>query len=124
MKFYQCSHCGNQAVKFLDSGVPLVCCGQPMEELEPGTTDASLEKHVPVAYRTRTAAQVQVGRDPHPMTPGHRIHWILLETDGGVQLRCLAPEDKPGAVFPLDEGEIITDVYALCNLHGLWKARF
>ena len=28
MKFYQCEHCGNLAVKLTDSGVPLVCCGQ------------------------------------------------------------------------------------------------
>lgn len=124
MKFYQCDHCGNQAVKLLDSGVPMVCCGQPMRELEPGTTDASLEKHVPVVYRTKTTAQVQVGRDPHPMKPEHRIDWILIETDAGVQLHRLAPGDKPSAVFLLDEGELIADVYAWCNLHGLWKAGF
>ncbi len=53
MKFYQCDHCGNQAVKLRDSGVPLVCCGQPMRELEAGVTDASAEKHVPVVYRPR-----------------------------------------------------------------------
>ena len=103
MKFYQCDHCGDQAVKLLDSGVPLVCCGQPMRELEAGVTDASAEKHVPVVYRSETAAHVQVGRDAHPMKPEHRIDWI-----GG---RAVS-------------GEIISDVYASCNLHGLWKAGF
>lgn len=124
MKFYQCDHCGNRAVKLLDSGVPLVCCGQPMRELEAGVTDASAEKHVPVVYRSETAAHVQVGRDAHPMKPEHRIDWIVLETDGGVHVRFLSPGDSPYAVFPLDEGEIISDVYASCNLHGLWKAGF
>ena len=31
-----------------DTGVPVVCCGEKMHELIPGTTDASMEKHVPV----------------------------------------------------------------------------
>ena len=42
MNFYQCAHCGNLILKLKDSGVPFVCCGQPMTLLEPGTTDASL----------------------------------------------------------------------------------
>ena len=48
MKFYRCEHCGNIIIKLHDSGVPVVCCGQPMTEMVPGTVDASLEKHVPV----------------------------------------------------------------------------
>ena len=31
MKFYQCAHCGNLAVKLHDSGVSMVCCGHPMQ---------------------------------------------------------------------------------------------
>ena len=47
-KFYLCEHCGNIVTKIRDAGVPLVCCGQKMKELIPGTADASAEKHVPV----------------------------------------------------------------------------
>lgn len=47
-KFYLCPVCGNVLVKIEDSGVTPHCCGREMVELEPGTTDASLEKHVPV----------------------------------------------------------------------------
>ena len=47
-KFYRCRHCGNVIIKFVDSGVPVVCCGEQMEELIPNTVDASNEKHVPV----------------------------------------------------------------------------
>ena len=46
--FYRCSVCGNVAVKLVDSGVPMVCCGRPMNEIKANTTDASQEKHVPV----------------------------------------------------------------------------
>ena len=45
-KFYICRHCGNIVAKVKDSGVPVVCCGEKMTEIIPGTTDASVEKHV------------------------------------------------------------------------------
>ena len=80
MKFYQCAHCGNQIIMLKDSGVPVVCCGEPMKQLIPGETDASLEKHVPDAVQKEQVVQVQVGRIAHPMTPEHRIEWIVLET--------------------------------------------
>ena len=48
-KFYKCSHCGNVIQKVVDKKVPVVCCGQKMTELVPGTVEASTEKHIPVA---------------------------------------------------------------------------
>lgn len=48
LKFYKCMHCGNIAIKPFDAGVPLVCCGEKMTELTANTTDAAVEKHVPV----------------------------------------------------------------------------
>ena len=47
MKFYKCNTCGNIITKLNDSGVPVVCCGEKMEELVPGATDGAFEKHVP-----------------------------------------------------------------------------
>ncbi len=35
-KVYYCVHCGNVIEKLVDSGVPVVCCGEEMHEL---TTD-------------------------------------------------------------------------------------
>ena len=32
-KFYKCNHCGNVVVKVVDSKVPVVCCGEKMQEL-------------------------------------------------------------------------------------------
>ena len=48
MKFYRCEHCGNIIAMVKDKGVPVMCCGQKMTEIVPGTTDAAVEKHVPV----------------------------------------------------------------------------
>ena len=47
-RFFICKHCGNLIAMVKDTGVPVVCCGEKMHELIPGTTDASVEKHVPV----------------------------------------------------------------------------
>ena len=47
-KFLRCEHCGNMVGVLNDSGVPMICCGEPMKELVPNTTDAANEKHVPV----------------------------------------------------------------------------
>ena len=42
-KFYICRTCGNIIEKINDSGVPVVCCGKPMEELVPnGMMDIAL----------------------------------------------------------------------------------
>ena len=40
-KFYICRHCGNLIGMVQDAGVPVVCCGQKMEELVPNTVEAS-----------------------------------------------------------------------------------
>ena len=45
-KFYRCRHCGNVIHKVVDSKVPVVCCGEKMQELIPNTVDAGKEKHL------------------------------------------------------------------------------
>ena len=40
-KYYVCKHCGNIVEKVKDSGVSVVCCGEKMSELVPGTVEAS-----------------------------------------------------------------------------------
>ena len=42
IKFYKCEHCGNIAIKVVDSGVPMICCGEPMVELVAGATDGEI----------------------------------------------------------------------------------
>ena len=31
-KFYICKHCGNIIAKVKDTGVPVICCGEPMSD--------------------------------------------------------------------------------------------
>lgn len=120
-RYFYCSHCGNIAVKVKDAGVPLVCCGSPMTELEAGAVDASLEKHVPVVKREGDVVTVQVGETIHPSLPEHYIEWIALHTRQGVQRHALEPGAKPEARFALIAGDEVEAAYAYCNLHGLWK---
>ena len=122
MKFYLCEHCGNIMTLVKDTGVPVMCCGQKMTLLVPGTTDAAVEKHVPVVERRDGAVAVRVGSAEHPMLPAHFIQWIALETSQGSQIKYLQPGQAPQAVFALSEGETVEAVYEYCNLHGLWKA--
>ena len=64
---------------------------------------------------------VKVGDIAHPMTPEHLIEWAAVKTDKGLYFRFLKAGDPPAAVFTLVD-ESVEEVYAYCNLHGLWKA--
>ena len=90
-KFFKCAKCGNIIAKYVDAGVPVACCGEPMVELVPNTTDAAGEKHVPV-----------------------------VEVNGGHE-RILSHPDEPKAEFVLADGEVALRAYEFCNLHGLWS---
>ena len=120
MKFYRCETCGNIITKLNDSGVPVVCCGQPMKELIPGAVDGAVEKHVPAVTVEGNTVKVQVGEVEHPMVDNHYIQFIALETTSGAQIKYLKPGEKPVAEFVLVAGEKAVSVYEYCNLHGLW----
>ena len=118
-KFYKCRHCGNVIEKVVDSKVPVICCGEKMEELIPNTVDASQEKHVPVVTKVNDCTiKVEVGSVPHPMLPEHHIAFIYVETEnGGIRVDL---KDKPEAVICTCSSKPIA-VYEYCNLHGVWK---
>ena len=122
MKFYKCDVCGKIVAMVKETSVDTVCCGQPMRELVPGTTDAAAEKHVPVYTVDGNTVTVKVGSMEHPMTDAHHIEWIAIETENGNQRRELKAGDKPEATFALVPYDKVKSVYEYCNLHGLWKA--
>ena len=122
IRYFRCDKCGNLVESVHSSGVPMVCCGEKMRELVPGSVDAAVEKHVPVVSVEGSVVRVHVGSVTHPMTEEHLIEWITLETNRGVQRKTLSAGEAPEAVFALAEGEQVVAAYAYCNLHGLWKA--
>jgi superoxide reductase len=118
-KFFKCRHCGNVIQKVVDSKVPVVCCGEKMEELVPNTVDASGEKHLPVVTKIdENTIKVEVGSVAHPMLPEHHIAFIYVETENGgvrVDLKDI-PEAEVSVKNPVE-------VYEYCNLHGLWLTK-
>ena len=105
-KFFKCRHCGNVVEKVVDSGIPVVCCGENMEELIPNTVEASGEKHIPVVTRLDDCS-IKV-----------EVAFIYVETeDGGIRVNL---KDKPEAVVCTCTSKPVA-VYEYCNLHGLWK---
>lgn len=122
MKFYVCEHCGNIIQFVKSSGVPVMCCGQKMKEIIPGTSDGAAEKHVPAVKVEGNKVIVEVGSVAHPMVDVHYIEWIILETEKGFQKVDLKPEQAPKAEFIVAEGDKAIAAYEYCNLHGLWKA--
>ena len=94
-KFYICKHCGNIIAKVKDTGVPVICCGEPMSEIVPGTTDAAVEKHVPVWTVENGIVHVKVGSVEHPMLPEHYIEWVSLHTKQAISARSCIPAKNP-----------------------------
>lgn len=121
MKLLKCSVCGNIVEMIEDKGVPVMCCGKPMDELKANTTDGAVEKHVPVAEFADGVLRVKVGSMEHPMLAEHFITMILVEAGDCVYRKNLTPGEKPEAVFELGDFKEKAHVYEYCNLHGLWK---
>lgn len=120
MKFYISENGKNIITKLTSDSTPILSDGAEMKLLEPGVTDAAVEKHVPAVRVEGNLVHVSVGEVAHPMTEAHYIPWITLETSHGAQTRWLQPTDAPEVSFQLADGEEAKAVYAWCNLHGLW----
>ncbi|MCI8539178.1 MAG: desulfoferrodoxin [Oscillospiraceae bacterium] len=120
LKLYYCAHCGNIIYKVVDKGVPVMCCGEKMQEMTPNTTDGATEKHVPVIETNGHTATIKVGDVPHPMMDEHYITMIAAVVGNKVTFTQLKPGDEPKTVVGHKDGPI--HAYEYCNLHGLWKA--
>ncbi len=121
-RFYKCSHCGKIIAIVKESGVPIICCGQKMNEIIAGSTDAAQEKHIPVYRIENNKVIVSVGDVEHPMTAEHLIEWVSIKTKQGNQRKALTAGQKPQVTFAICEDDELEAVYAYCNLHGLWQA--
>ena len=119
-RFYICKHCGNIIGLINNVGVPVVCCGEKMQNIEAGVVEASLEKHVPVASVENNIVTVNIGSILHPMSEEHHIAWVYLQTDKGGMRKVPEIGCDPVVKFALIDEKPVA-VYAYCNLHGLWK---
>lgn len=124
LELYRCAHCGNVVFKAVDKGTPISCCGEVMQKLIPGTTDAALEKHVPVVEKHEVEGgyfvDVKVGSVAHPMLPEHYLPIIAAVSGDTVTIRLPKPGDEPVLHTFCADGDVTG--YELCNLHGYWKS--
>lgn len=92
--------------------------------LVPDSVDAAVEKHVPAVELQRDGhlIHVQISEVEHPMIEEHHIEWIALDADDRLEIHYLKPGMAPTTYFA--GGVKSGRVYAYCNLHGLWVARF
>ena len=107
-----------------DEVLNLAVNGEELKAIAPNTVDAAQEKHVPVPVydAAKNTVHVKVGSIVHPMTEEHRIEWIMLVTQKGVQRMNLTAADAPEVTFRLVDGDVPIKVLEYCNLHGLWQA--
>lgn len=120
MKFFICEHCKNIITYIHDSGIKVECCGDPMQEIVPKTTEGATEKHVPVVEIQGNKVSVKVGEVAHPMEEKHYIQWIAIETKQGTQRKELKPGQEPKACFTLCDTDEFVNAYAYCNIHSLY----
>lgn len=84
-----------------------------MELLIPNKADALKEKHVPIINKN----DICVGSELHPMLDNHYIEWICIKNNDNVFFYHLKPAYQPVINVSIDHN---AEVYAYCNLHGLW----
>lgn len=119
-ELYVCSICGNVVEVVNPGATSLVCCGKPMEKLEAGVQEASVEKHVPVIESVEGGIMVKVGSIAHPMEEKHFIRFIEVLTKDQVLRAELLPNQTPQAFFLVNASDVI-EVKEYCTIHGLWK---
>lgn len=120
-KFYECEKCGFVVGVITGDVKEMTCNGEKMKELTANTTDAAQEKHIPVVEVKGNRIFVTVGSVMHPMTEEHSISWVYLRTSEGGHRKSLMEGKEPKVEFLLTEQEKALEVFAYCNLHGLWK---
>jgi len=118
-QIYRCPVCGNIVEVVHAGGGQLVCCGQPMELLEPKFQDVGQEKHLPVIEKSQNNITVKIGSIPHPMEEAHYIELIEIIADDKVYRKFLKPGQEPIAVFNITANNVVAREF--CNIHGLWQ---
>ena len=118
VRFYVCPICGNIVGLISGEANRVKCCGVPMEVMVANTTDASVEKHVPIYEYVDGEILVKVGSVEHPMEKEHYIMWIAQVSENRTTRVALYPEQATETRFPYIKGSVL---YAYCNKHGLWK---
>lgn len=123
LELYKCNICGNIVQVIIPGAGELVCCGQPMEHLEPHIEEGNemAEKHTPVIESDENGRYVRLKF--HPMIPEHYIQFIEVypKDKSSLHLKYLNPNEK--AEFNVTALGKELEALELCNIHGLWRSK-
>jgi len=124
LELYKCNICGNLVEVVLPGIGELVCCGEPMEQLEAKTQDSEFgEKHVPVFEQTEDNGEIiRIGAAPHPMVEEHYIQFVetISEDKNHLERKYLHPSQTPEMI--IKDKDFVKTARDYCNIHGLWAA--
>lgn len=122
MTFRKCDTCGQVIGIIKNKDNQIVCCGKVMSEIVPQETEDFLgEKHIPIFFIKHKKLFIQVGSNEHPTSLDHHIEWVAVKTNVRHQRIPLFPGERARIMIPLVCGEEVLEIYAYCNIHGLWK---
>src|SRR6056297_1787970 len=109
MDIYKCGHCDEIFEKIFEGQAceEEGCACEDMEKLSAQTADWKNEKHVPVVEKVDGGIRVYVGSTLHPMTDEHWITLIEVKKGNMVYRKYLHPGDKPEAIFPTDNTDVL-----------------
>jgi superoxide reductase len=120
MEIFKCSICGNIVDLINNQHGTLVCCGKPMDLMIPNTVDAALEKHIPIINCNDNNIEIRIGEVIHPFVEEHYIDFVIIEYGNSIKRIKLDKNQEPIVNINFNyKGDI--NVYAYCNIHGLWK---
>lgn len=125
LELYKCHICGNLVQVILSGYGELVCCGQPMEHLQPQEENNENhelgEKHTPVIEQRDNERFVTLKY--HPMIPEHYIQFIEVypKNKSALHLKYLNPNET--AEFNITAFEEDIEALEMCNIHGLWRGK-
>lgn len=120
---YKCEICGNIVQIVINGGGEMICCGKPMQKLQPQTKEeAIMEKHVPIFVKLEEGTtEIRVGEVLHPMTNEHYLMFIqaISEDKNFAQIKYLYPDNEPKMELYGD----YSNALEYCNIHGLWEGK-
>ncbi|MGH0053601.1 MAG: desulfoferrodoxin family protein [Sphaerochaetaceae bacterium] len=121
LHFYRCPVCHSMVDLVNDEGHSLHCCETEMQLMKPKNAEQSDAYHEIVLTHRGTLLYVKIGSKPHPQSEEHCITTIFLVTKNDTLRHDIRKGTPAATVFTdIEHG----DVYAYCNVHGLFKTSF
>ncbi len=95
---YKCTICGNVAEVLTAGGADLMCCGQQMNLQAENTTDAAVEKHIPV-YGGKYIEYNIKQNTANLLAESEKYDHILFYAHGGLN----SPKDSARRILAMKE---------------------